>query len=497
MSIFQQQADEFLSHPFLLLLISLFLAWMFKKFVYKHHSARKLPPSPPKLPVIGNLHQLSELTHRSIQSLGRKHGPIMLLHFGNKPVIVVQSADAANEIIKKHDLIFSDKPFSKTTRLLLYNLKDVIISPYGEYWRKLKSICVLQLLSSKRVQSIKFIREEETELLLKTVESSCCSSVNLSELFDSHSNNVICRAAFGRRYSEGETGKRFLMLLREIFQLMVAMDIGEFVPWLSWISRVNGFDNRVLKVAKEVDDFLELVVQEHLSDAGDENRDNFVDILLAASIDRDGIKAIILDMLAGGTDTTSVTLEWAMTELLRHPGVLTNLQTEIRGVLKGRKNITDDDLEKMQYLKAVIKETLRLHPPVPLLGRVAREDVRVMGYEIKAKTLVLTNVWGIGRDPTSWDEPDNFNPDRFLNNSSVDFKGLDFKFIPFGYGRRGCPGIALAIASIELLLANLVHMFEWELPEGMKCIDLDVMEQPGVTIHRKHPLLAVPTPYLL
>lgn len=196
-------------------------------------------------------------------------------------------------------------------------------------------------------------------------------------------------------------------------------------------------------------------------------------------------------MLAGGTETTSATLQWAMTELLRHPGVLAHLQMEVGGILKDREDITDDDLGKMQYLKAVIKETLRLHPPVPLLGRVAREDVTVMGYEIADSTMVIANIWAIGRDPTSWEEAEKFNPHRFLN-SSLDFKGLDFKFIPFGYGRRGCPGMALAIASVELLLANLVHRFEWTLPEGKQCRDLDVMELPGVTLHRKHPLLAIP-----
>ncbi|XP_057804239.1 cytochrome P450 736A117-like [Salvia miltiorrhiza] len=491
------QADEFLSHPFLvILIITLFSAWMLKKCVFP---SKKQPPSPPKLPVIGNLHQLSALTHRALQSLGAKHGPIMLLHFASKPVIVVQSADAATQIIKDHDLIFSDKPYTRSTRRLLYDLKDVIIAPYGEYWRKLKSICILQLLSSKRVQFFKFIREEETALLLEKIESSCSSSspVNLSELFDLHANNVICRAAFGRRCSEGRGGRSFPMLLRELFQLMGAVEIGEFVPWLSWISRLNGFNNRVDNVSKEIDEFLELIVQEHLNrglqstDAVDGNTENFVDILLNASIDRDGIKAIILDMLAGGTDTTSSTLEWAMTELLRHPAVMTNLQIEIREIVKDRECITDEDLGKMQYLKAVIKETLRLHPPVPLLGRVAREDVTVMGYEITATTLVLTNVWAIGRDPASWDEAEKFYPDRFLN-SSLDFKGLDFKFIPFGHGRRGCPGIALAMASVELVLANLVHKFEWELAEGTKCENLDVMEEPGVTLHRKHPILVVP-----
>ncbi|KAG6404325.1 hypothetical protein SASPL_136571 [Salvia splendens] len=341
-----------------------------------------------------------------------------------------------------------------------------------------------------------FIREEETALLLEEIDSCCLSetAVDLSQLFDLHSNNVICRAAFGRRF----VGRRFAVVLRELFRLMATVEIGEFVPWLSWISRVNGFNWRVEKVREEGDEILEMVVEEHISrglegsDAVDENKEFFLDILLKASIDRDGIKAILLDMLAGGTDTTSSTLEWAMTELIRHPTVMMNLQTEVRGIVKDRKIITDEDLGEMQYLKAVIKETLRLHAPAPLLGRVAREDVTVMGYEIPANMMVITNVWAIGRDPASWEEPHKFHPERFLN-SSLDFKGLDFRFSPFGHGRRGCPGIALAIASVEVVLANLVHKFEWKLPMGAKCEDLDVMEQPGVDIHRKNPLLVVPT----
>ncbi|XP_042016404.1 cytochrome P450 71A8-like [Salvia splendens] len=157
--------------------------------------------------------------------------------------------------------------------------------------------------------------------------------------------------------------------------------------------------------------------------------------------------------LVDRTETTSSTLEWAMTELIRNPTARMKLQTEVREIVQDRQVITDDDLGKMQYLKAVIKETLRLRAPVSLLGRVTREDITVMG------------------DPASWDQPEMFHLERFLN-SSLDFKGADFKFAPFWHGRRGCPGIALAIASVKLVLANLVHKFEWKLPMGAKCEDL-------------------------
>ncbi|KAL3835263.1 hypothetical protein ACJIZ3_009999 [Penstemon smallii] len=506
----QQQIDEFMLHPFLFSLISLFSIYILTKWLFKNSSKKTLPPSPTKLPILGNLHQLIKSTHRSLQSLGRKYGSVMLLHLGSTPVIIVQSADAAREIMKTHDLSFANKPTSNTIRRLFYDLKDISAAPYGEYWRQLKSICVLQLLSNKRVQSFQFIREEETDLLMKNIKScsySCLAPVNLSELFTSLSNDVICRSAFGRKYSEGEQGKKFLKLLTELMQLSGNVSIGEFIPWLSWINRVNGFDARVDKVAKEVDIFLDLVIQEHMN-AGlgsdetvkGERRENFVNILLTihkdntsgVSIDGESIKAIILDMFAGGTDTTSATLEWAMTELLRHPVVMNKLKKEIREIVTDKHDITDNDLEKMHYLKAVVKETLRYHTPIAVFGREAREDAKIMGYEVAAGTMILINAWAIGRDPASWDEPEKFKPERFLD-SSVDFKGLDFELLPFGAGRRHCPGILFATASVELVLANLVQKFEWELPDGIKKEDLDAIEQPGVTIHRKNPLFAVAT----
>lgn len=181
-----------------------------------------------------------------------------------------------------------------------------------------------------------------------------------------------------------------------------------------------------------------------------------------------------------------------MAELLRHPTMMKRLQIEVREIVGEGDDITEDDLEKMHYLKAVIKETLRYHTPIPLLvPRAAREDVKIMGYDVKAGTMVIANAWAIGRDPASWDEPERFNPDRFLK-SQVDFKGLDFELIPFGAGRRGCPGIAFAMATNEFVLANLVQKFDWELPDDQ---ELDMTERPGVAIHRLVPLLALAHQY--
>lgn len=435
----------------------------------------------------------------------------MLLQFGSVPVLVVSSADAVREIIKFHDLALSNRPKLRAAKRLLYDYKDVSMAPYGELWRQLKSIYILQLLSNKRVQSFRDVREEETAFMVEKIRelSSKSMPVNLSEMFMDLTNDVVCRVVLGKKYGEGESGNEFKMLLRDLVTLVGSLDIGDFVPWLSWVNRISGVHAKIDRVAKAFDKFLEGLVEERLklnSDGGDdsEGNNNFFDILLqiykdsssGISIDRDCIKAQILIAFAAGTDTTYTFLEWAMSELLRNPRVMRKVQDEVREILSlNRKvEIAEEDLEQMHYLKAVIKEALRLHPAVPLLvPHEAREDIRIMGYDIDAGTMVITNAWAIGRDANSWDEPEEFRPERFLN-SPIDFRGHDFQLIPFGAGRRGCPGISFATVLGELVFANLLHKFDWSLPGGAKGEDLDMNECTGAIAHRKFPLLAIATP---
>ncbi|GMQ10239.1 hypothetical protein CsSME_00053319 [Camellia sinensis var. sinensis] len=200
-------------------------------------------------------------------------------------------------------------------------------------------------------------------------------------------------------------------------------------------------------------------------------------------------------MFVAGTDTIFTTMEWTMAELLKRPQIMKKLQNEVRKIAKGKLNITENDLENMYYLKAVIKESLRMHPPAPLLvPRESIQDAKVMDYDIVAGTQVIVNAWAIARDPLSWEDPKEFRPERFLN-SSIDFKGHNFEFIPFGAGRRGCPGTLFAMNVDELALASVVHKFNLSLPNGVSGEDLDMTEASGLTIHKKNPLIVVPTPY--
>ncbi|KAH6819494.1 hypothetical protein C2S51_003097 [Perilla frutescens var. frutescens] len=493
--------NEISLHPFIFpIFSSFFLIWCIKKWFYKPDGNRNSPPSPPKLPILGNLHQLGSLPHQNLRSMSQKYGPLMLLHFGRVPVLIVSSANAASKILKTHDITFASRPGYKAFKKLVYGAKNITFSPYGEYWRRLKSIFVLQLLNTKRVQSFRPIMEEETTIFLKKIRE-CKGPVNLSEMFAEFTNDVICRSAFGTKYRELANGKKLLQLLVELMELLGTISVGDFIPWLSWVDRVRGFDERLNKVAKEMEDFLEDVIHERLDNGKgkvvvDRNGNNFVDIMLEIhkennpgdSISRDSIKAIVMDILAGGTDTISTAMEWVLTELLHHPIIMEKLQSEVREIVKDKDDICDDDLEKMHYLKAVIKETLRHRPPVALLvPRVAREDVKIEGFDISSGTIVMVNVWAINRDPVCWDEPEKFKPERFLN-SSTDLKGSNFGWIPFGGGRRGCPGKTYGMATIELLLANIVQKFDWKLPNG---VVLDMTECAGLATHKAIPLVAV------
>ncbi|KAK4735186.1 hypothetical protein R3W88_009447 [Solanum pinnatisectum] len=479
---------------FLLVPLLVFIFFFHKCFFSPSNTqTRLLPPSPTKLPIIGNLHQLGSLPHRSLHKLSKKYGPVMLLHFGSKPVIVASSVDAARDIMKTLDLVWSNRPKSSFADGHFYGSKDVVFFCY-----------VLHLLSNKRVQSYRHVREEETSNMIDKIRQHCDSVMNLRDVLSGMTNNIISRVNIGRTYNEGESGIALKAYLEEILLLAGVFNIGDYIPWLKWLNKVNGLDTRVKKVAKGLDAFLERVIEERVirnkntEHSRDEAKD-FVDVLLEIQngketgfpLQRDTLKAILLDVFVAGTDSTYTVLEWTMTELLRHPRVMKKLEDEVRELAPGKTEITEDDLRNMYYLKAVIKETLRLHAPVPLrVPRESMEEVKLLDYHIPAKTQGLVNAWAMGRDPLLWDDPEEYRPERFLN-SDIDVKGQNFELIPFGAGRMGCPGMTFAIIINELAVTRIVHKFNLALPKEE---DLDMTECNGLGVRRKLPLLGVATP---
>ncbi|KAG2263352.1 hypothetical protein Bca52824_070431 [Brassica carinata] len=493
---------------FVSLCLTTILAFIFLKKILKRttNTNLNLPPSPMRLPVIGNLHQFSHHPHRSLHSLSLRYGPLMLLHFGRVPILVISSADVAHDVMKTHDLKFANRPKSKAVDIIMNGGRDVAFSSYGEYWRQMKSLCSIHLLSKKIVRSFENVREEEIVTMMERLEkaSSSSSPVNLSEFLLNMSNNVICRIAMGKIYSHEENSRDFETKLRTIMELLGAFPVGDYIPCLAWIDKIRGLDGKMEEVSKTFVEFLERVVQEHVDEGETRETFDFVDMLLQIQrekpdgfeLDRSDIRLIILDIFLGGTTTTFTVVDWAMMLLIKHPESMKKIQDEIRTYSRHKLYVAEEEVENMKYLKAVVKEVLRLHPPGPLLiPRQLSENVKLKGYDIASGTQVIINAWAIHQDTATWGpDAEEFKPERHLD-LPLDFTGQDFKFIPFGSGRRLCPGIGFATALIEVTLANLVNRFNWRV-ESRPLGDDDqyyLAETTGIEVCRKFPLIAFPS----
>ncbi|XP_050377804.1 cytochrome P450 71A9-like [Argentina anserina] len=486
---------------FLVLLIAFILLLILINQIGKQTArAKRLPPGPRRLPLIGNLHLLSDgLPHCVLEHLSRKYGPLMFLQLGSRSTLVVSSAKMAKEVFKTHDLVFSGRPALYVAKKLSYDCVNLSFAPYGEYWREVRKIAILELLSAKRVQMFQSVRDEEVGVMIDSIVHTSEALINLSHVTICLTNNVLCRSAFGKKYEgEGDITKNNIHeLLEETMDLLGRFCISDFLPWLGWLNKFSGMEERLNKCFKGLDIFYDRVIEEHRDCTRPKmEHEDLVDVLIrvqndpnqAIALTNEQIKGVITDMFIAGTDTTSATVVWTMAELIRNPLVLRKAQNEVRGVVKKKGQVEESDLYGLLYLKAVIKEAFRVHPPGPLLiPRETTETCTIEGYEIPAKTMVFVHAKMIGKDPKCWENPDEFSPERFLD-SSIDYKGNHFEFLPFGAGRRGCPGMDFVLQLVELVLANLLYRFDWELPHGMKREDLDMEEAAGLTIQKKIPL---------
>ncbi|TKY44688.1 steroid 17alpha-monooxygenase or 17alpha-hydroxyprogesterone aldolase [Spatholobus suberectus] len=498
-----------LAIPTILLVIFIFV--LFTAVVHPKQRHGKNAPGPRALPIIGNLHVLGKLPHRTLQSLARKYGPIMSLKLGQVPAIVVSSAETAELFLKTHDTVFASRPKIQASESLSHGSKGLAFSEYSAYWRNVRKVSTLQLLSASKVEMFAPLRREELGLLVKSLRNAEASRevVDLSQLLGELMENIVYKMILGRARDD-----RFDLkgLVHEVMNLVGAFNLADYMPWLGAFDP-QGLTKRLKKASKAFDQVLEQIIQDHehpyYKEQKDSRNKDFVDILLSLMhqpidlqddqkvIDRTNIKAIILDMITAAFDTSSTTVEWAMSELLRHPSVMKRLQDELENAVGMNRHVEEIDLEKLPYLNMVVKETLRLHPVAPLLlPRECREDVTIDGYYIKEKSRIIINAWAIGRDPKVWYNAEMFDPKRFAN-SNVDIRGNDFRVIPFGSGRRGCPGIHLGLATVKLVLAQLVHSFNWVLPLGMSPDELEMHEIFGLTTPRRKHLLAIPVYRLL
>ncbi|XP_010528081.1 PREDICTED: cytochrome P450 71B19-like [Tarenaya hassleriana] len=495
---------------FLWLLLPALLSFFFIKKI--RQSKLKLPPSPPQLPIIGNLHQLgdSDLPHRSLAVLSKKYGPVMLLRFGFAPVVVISSSEGAEAVLKTHDLECCTRPKLFGTRKLSHGYRDIGVSPYGEGWRERRKLAVREVFSVKKVQSFMGIREEECNLLVKELTESASkqSTVNLSKTLLWYSASIIFKAAFGQDFHTSKIIDKNRMedLIFEAETVFASLSYSDFFPGgVGWmIDWLKGQHKRMDEIFVEMNTFFQKVIDEHLKpERSTKDQRDVIDAMLemvqshgkdrSSNFSELNIKAVSVNLFLAGIDTSAITMVWVMTELVRKPALMKKVQDEIRKCIgENKEMITQEDVDKVHYLKLVIKETLRLHPPAPmLLPRETMSQIKIQGYDIPANTRLQINTWAIGRDPKYWTNPDEFNPDRFVDNP-VDNKGQHFQLLSFGSGRRMCPGMNLGMANVEWALVNLLYFFDWKLPQGMAVEDIDLEEAGTLTVIKKVPLELVP-----
>ncbi|MCL7021982.1 hypothetical protein MKW94_013714 [Papaver nudicaule] len=291
-------------------------------------------------------------------------------------------------------------------------------------------------------------------------------------------------------------------------RILGSFDVADFIPYVRSFD-LQGLDHRTKEVSKRIDKFITRSIDQHVEEnvKQQKHHKDIIDILLSLmSEDNDptaqhedeklsnsDVKAIVLDLLIGGIDTSVSTIGWAFTELLRNPPVMKRLQKELETVVGLDRPVQEADLVKLEYLDMVIKETMRLHPPAPLLvPHEAMEDVKLNAYDIPKGSWLMVNVWGMARNQNVWSpNAEEFYPERFVG-VDTDLKGNDFKLLPFGSGRRKCPGMQMGITAVRMIVAQFVHCFDWKLPVGMSIGDLDMTENPGLTVPRVEHLIAVP-----
>ncbi|GLJ24860.1 hypothetical protein SUGI_0475450 [Cryptomeria japonica] len=433
---------------------------------------KKLPPGPFGLPVIGHMHLFAGATHlhHTLHNLSMKYGPLMQIRLGSVLSVVVSSPEMAKEFLKTHDSKFSSRPQMSAIKYMAYNYSDFTFAPYGPYWKFMRKICVLELLGGRQLEQFKPIKKEEMILLLQTVYKR--SVVDMASELTSLANNVISRMAMSTRCSGTDAqASECKKIVQEVIELTGKFNLGDYIFFCKNLD-LQGYERQMKDVHRRFDNIMNQILEQHEQQAANDNDNDddhvngrpkdLIDILLSISKDKqaevklttDNIKGTVLDLFTAGTDTSSIATEWALAE-------------------------------------SIVKESLRLHPPGPLALRESTEECNIDGYFIPAKTRVFINIWAIGRDPKHWENPLEFRPERF-SESSIDVRGQNFQILPFGGGRRGCPGTSLALSFIHIVLANMIHCFDWKLvnEEGgtMTMANMNMEEGVGFTAPRAVPL---------
>ncbi|CAH2042459.1 unnamed protein product [Thlaspi arvense] len=422
----------------------------------------RLPPGPRGVPILGHLHLLGKNPHHDLNQLAKKYGPIMYMHFGFVPIIVVSSPEAAEQFLKTHDVVFASRPPLQAAKYISYEQNNMTFVPYGHFWRTMRKLCTSELLSHPKISSFQSMRKEELCLLVDFIEQASRDNVavDLSAKIASMSADMSCRMVFGKKYEEEKFDERgFKAVMRDVMQLSAAPHLGDFFPYIGALD-LQGLTRRMKALSKVFDDFYEKIIDEHIQFRDRGQTKDFVDIVL----------------------------DFMESEQAEHPRVMRKVQDELENVVGLDRMVEESDTKDLHYLEMVVKEAFRLHPIAPLLlPHEATEDCNINGYYIPKKARIAVNVWAIGRDPNVWTDADKFIPERFAR-SSID--RLPTPSI-WGWPER-VRRMQLGLTMVRLVVAQLVHCFDWELP-NMLLEELDMSEAFGMVTSRDKHLLAIPT----
>ncbi|AEE80142.1 cytochrome P450 monooxygenase-like protein [Arabidopsis thaliana] len=462
----------------------------------------KNPPGPSKLSLLRNILQTVEKPHRSLADLSRIYGSVMSFKLGCLTTVVISSPETAKEVLKTHDHVLSYRVSSDPVRAAGHHELSLLWIPPLARWRFLRKITRNQLFSTQRLEATSAIRTRKVQELMNFV-NKCCErreAVNISRASFITSLNIISNALFSTNLANFDDSKTFHDFQNVVIRMMEISgkpNLADFFPFLGFLDLQGARKEARLLMHKLFRVFQGFIDTKRSSTS--RNNNDMLDSLLdiahkkESELDDNNIKHLLLDLFLAGVDTSSSAVEWAMAELLRNPKMIVKVQEEIRQVIGLKGTVQDLDIVKLPYLQAVVKESLRLHPPAPFLvpRKSESDDVQIFEFLIPKNTQVLVNVWAIGRDPNVWKNPTQFEPERFLGRG-IDVKGNHFELIPFGAGRRICPGMPLAFRIMHLVLASLLYGFDWEYQNGVVPENVDMNEAFGATLHKAEPLCIVP-----
>ncbi|KVI04737.1 hypothetical protein Ccrd_016945 [Cynara cardunculus var. scolymus] len=464
---------------------------------------QNLPPGPYSWPIIGNLPHMLKGPHIYLTQLARSYGPLCSVKLGTHLFVIGSSPMAATEIMRAHDRLPTYRWVPKAGQDGLQEYSLIWATECSQHWKLLRCLCRTELFSAKGLESQSSLREKNVDSMVGFLKRKQGNLVNVREMVFAVTVNILGTICFSKDFielelSDDEKGTRSRGLKGALYRLMklgTTPNVADFYP------KFEGLDPQGLKkkTSEAMDEAFNVwadIIKERRDIRENQKgliEQDFLDTMIKCGFSDLQINQLTVELFSGGTHSTASTIEWALAELLKNKQAMFAMREELVNKLGSTTCIKESQVSQLPYLHACVKETLRLHPPAPLLHPQAiLQSCEIMNYTVPKNSQLIINVWAMGRDPNLWDDPLAFKPERFLN-SNVDFKGQDFKFLPFGVGRRMCPGYPYAIKQIHLMLASLVQNFDWFLPSNIEDLSkLDMSENFGIISQRKRPLMVIP-----